>query len=201
MIKLRTATVNDAPMLSKIYEYYVKNTTISFEYDAPSASEFAERIEHKLEKYPFIVAEENGKAVGYAYASEYRERRAYDHSVELSIYVDRDEHHCGIGTALYTALFALLKEQNFASAYSCITIPNSPSVCFHEDMGFSLIGYFHRAGFKHGSWLDVSWYERPISDYSTPPQPIIPFPALDPAKVEEIYALATGQCKGETALC
>ena len=147
----------------------MENTTISFEYDAPTTEEFATRIAHKLEKYPFIVAECNGAAVGYAYASEYRERRAYDHSVELSIYIDKDERRCGIGTQLYSALLELLREQNFASAYSCITIPNSPSVSFHEEMGFKLIGHFRKAGFKHGVWLDVAWYGRAISSYDGPP--------------------------------
>ncbi len=166
----------------------MENTTISFEYDAPTPEEFAERIAHKLEKYPFIVAEDNGIAVGYAYASEYRERPAYNHSVELSIYVDKDERHCGIGTMLYSALLSLLSEQNFASAYSCITIPNSPSVAFHEEMDFKLIGYFHKAGFKHGTWLDVAWYERALSNYDTAPLDIIPFPSLDEKKVEKILS-------------
>ena len=188
MIKLRTATAKDAPTLSEIYKYYVENTTISFEYDAPSAEEFALRISHKLEKYPFIVAEDNGVPVGYAYASEYRERRAYDHSVELSIYVSKDERNCGIGTMLYSALLELLREQNVASAYACITIPNSPSVSFHEEMGFKLIGYFHKSGFKHGSWLDVAWYERALSDYSAPPLPLIPFPKLEREKIEGILS-------------
>lgn len=191
MIKLRTATAQDAPALSKIYKYYVENTTISFEYDAPTTEEFAERVTHKLEKYPFIVAEDNGTVVGYSYASEYRERRAYDHSVELSIYVDKDERHCGIGTMLYSALLSLLSEQNFASAYSCITIPNSPSVSFHEEMGFKLIGYFHKAGFKHGAWLDVAWYERALSSYDHAPLEIIPFPNLDKNKIEEILSSQT----------
>lgn len=188
MIKLRTATVGDAAALSRIYKYYVENTTISFEYDAPTTEEFAARITHKLEKYPFIVAECNGAAVGYAYASEYRERRAYDHSVELSIYIDKDERRCGIGTQLYSALLELLREQNFASAYSCITIPNSPSVSFHEEMGFKLIGHFRKAGFKHGVWLDVAWYGRAISSYDAPPIDVIPFPDLDKEKVDAILS-------------
>ena len=185
MIKLRTASVADAAALAKIYEYYVKNTTVSFEYDPPSVSEFAERISHKMQKYPYLVAEDDGRPVGYAYASEYRERRAYDWSVELSIYVDKDERSCGIGTLLYTALLALLREQNFASAYACITIPNSPSVSFHEEMGFALIGHFHRAGYKHGNWLDVAWYERALRA-GEPPQDIIPFPNLEKDLIDKI---------------
>ena len=188
MIKLRAATVNDASVLAGIYKYYVENTTISFEYDAPSERDFADRVAHRLEKYPFLVAEDNEAVVGYAYASEYRERRAYDHSVELSIYIDKDERRCGTGTLLYSALLEILKEQNFASAYSCITIPNSPSVSFHEEMGFKLIGYFHKAGFKHGSWLDVAWSEHPLSKYDAPPLDIIPVPLLDKNKLESILS-------------
>lgn len=187
MIKLRTATVRDGAALSKIYEYYTTNTTISFEYDAPSESEFSDRIAHKLERYPFIVAEINGSPVGYAYASEYRERIAYAHSVELSIYVDKDERSCGIGTMLYTALLAILKEQNFASAYACITIPNTPSATFHEEMGFQRIGDFHRAGFKHGAWLDVAWFEKHLIKFDGAPAPVIPFPMLSKDRIEEIF--------------
>lgn len=187
MIKLRTATALDGEALSEIYKYYVTNTTISFEYDAPSAEEFSDRIVHKLERYPFIVAEINGTPVGYAYAAEYRERIAYDHSVELSIYVDKDERSCGIGTMLYTALLSLLKEQNFASAYACITIPNTPSATFHEEMGFRRIGNFHRAGFKHGVWLDVAWFEKHLTSLDGTPDPVIPFPMLSSERVDEIF--------------
>jgi len=192
MIKLRVANTLDAPVLAKIYEYYVTNTTVSFEYVAPSESEFAERIATKLKKYPYIVAEINGKPVGYAYASEYRPRSAYDWSVELSIYVDKDERNCGIGTMLYTALLELLKAQNFASAYACITIPNSPSVYFHEEMGFTLAGHIHSAGYKKGSWLDVVWYERHIRK-DEPPKEIIPFPLLSAETVERILSDTVGR--------
>ena len=190
MITLRVATVADAPALAEIYEYYVTNTTVSFEYVAPDKAEFAARIAHKLERYPYIVAEIDDRVVGYAYASEYRERRAYDWSVELSIYVDKDERSCGIGTMLYTALFELLKAQNFVSAYACITIPNSPSIAFHEEMGFIPVGHFHSAGYKKGAWLDVMWYERAIR-HGEPPQDIIPFPELKKEEIERILSNVT----------
>lgn len=185
MIKLRIAHPEDANALSKIYEYYVTNTTVTFEYDPPSTEEFSNRIAARLTKYPYIVAELDGRLVGYAYAAEYRPRRAYDHSVELSVYIDRDERHTGIGTRLYNALIALLRAQNFATAYVCITIPNSPSVAFHEEMGFKFIGYFHNAGYKHDAWLDVAWYELPLCDYSEP-SPVIPFPDMDNKRIEDI---------------
>ena len=185
MIKLRIARPEDADALLKIYEYYVTSTTVTFEYDPPSVEEFSDRIAARLTKYPYIVAELDGRIVGYAYAAEYRSRRAYDHSVELSVYVSREERHTGIGTRLYTALVSLLRAQNFATAYVCITIPNSPSVAFHEEMGFELIGYFHKAGYKHGAWLDVAWYELPLCDYGEP-SPVIPFPEMDSKMIEDI---------------
>ena len=187
MITLRIANVLDAPALSKIYEYYVTNTTISFEYVAPTSEEFADRIADRLKKYPFVVAEDNGSPVGYAYASEYRHRSAYDWSVELSIYVDKDERSCGIGTMLYSALLGLLKAQNFASAYACITVPNSPSVSFHEEMGFAFAGHLHAAGYKKGNWLDVVWYEHHLRK-DEPPRDIIPFPLLPDETVRKILA-------------
>ena len=187
MITLRIATADDAYELSKIYEYYVTNTTISFEYVAPNEEEFAARITDRLKKYPYVVALDGERAVGYAYASEYRSRSAYNWSVELSIYVDKDERSCGIGTLLYSALLALLKEQNFVSAYACITVPNSPSVAFHEEMGFKFAGHLHSAGYKKGNWLDVVWYERAIRE-GEPPKEIIPFPMLKKERIKEILS-------------
>ena len=108
MIKLRIADKNDAQQLAPIYAYYVENTAISFEYSAPTVEEFESRILHKLEKYPFIVAAENGRCIGYAYASQFRERESYDWSVELSVYVDKEHLKKGVGTRLYGALLELL---------------------------------------------------------------------------------------------
>ena len=104
MLTLRVATPADGAVLSEIYAYYVNTSAISYEYVAPDAKEFAERIAHKLEKYPYIVAELDGKPVGYAYASEFRERAAYAWCVELSVYVDRSCRGRGVGSTLYTAL-------------------------------------------------------------------------------------------------
>ena len=111
MITLRKATPNDGDSLAKIYQHYVEDTAVTFEYVAPTGKEFAERIAHKTEKYPFIVAEEDGRPVGYAYASEYRERAAYSWDVETSVYVDVDHRGRGIGKKLYAALEKLLKAQ------------------------------------------------------------------------------------------
>lgn len=185
MLTLRVATIKDAAALANIYEYYVNNTTVTFEYEAPNEKEFAARIAHKLEKYPYIVAEKDGDPVGYAYASELRERAAYGWDVELSVYVREDERGKGIGKQLYTALIEILRIQNFANLYACITCPNEPSVLLHDSLGFSIVGRFHSAGYKHGRWLDVVWLEKRINN-ADQPQSVIPFPKLDKNEVNKM---------------
>jgi phosphinothricin acetyltransferase len=185
MIKLRIATKEDGAALAAIYAYYVENTAITFEYVAPSAEEFGERIAHKLEKYPYIVAEENGRAVGYAYADMYRERAAFNWSCELSVYVDKNETGKGIGKHLYNALIDILRLQGFVSVVASITYPNESSVALHEKMGFVHLGTMHDIGYKFGRWLDLMWFEKRISDVSAPTT-IIPFPEIESEKITAV---------------
>ena len=185
MITLRKARVTDGGALAAIYKHYVENTAITFEYIAPSAEEFASRIAHKTEKYPFIVAEEDGRPVGYAYASEYRERAAYSWDVETSVYIDVDHRGQGIGKKLYAALEEILKLQNVVNLYACITYPNPQSIGMHEAMGFQHAGRFRGAGFKMGEWHDVCWLEKQLN-CPQEPQPVIPYPCLDQGTVNEI---------------
>lgn len=185
MITLRKATEKDGKALAAIYKYYVESTAITFEYVAPDGDEFAERIIHKTEKYPFIVAEEDGRPIGYAYASEYRERAAYSWDVETSVYVDVEHQGRGIGKRLYSALEEILKIQNVVNMYACITYPNVHSVAMHEAFGFEYIGRFHFAGFKFGKWRDVSWFGKQIS-FPLDPMPVIPYPLIDADTVDVI---------------
>ena len=184
MIRLRIATPEDGAALAEIYGYYVKNTAISFEYEAPDKDEFSRRIEHKLEKYPYIVAEIDGRPVGYAYASEFRERAAYDWDAELSVYVDKDERYNGVGQMLYTALIELLKAQNFVNLYAWITTPNPTSEKFHEKIGFSKLCEIPKVGYKNERWYGITWYCLSLSDGA--PKPIIPFPNLDRSHLTEL---------------
>ena len=188
MINLRVANISDAKALSEIYKYYVENTTISFEYIAPDVNEFSKRITDKLEKYPFIVAEEDGRVIGYAYASSFRERAAYGWDAELSVYIDKTKRHQGTGTRLYTALIDILKLQNFVSLYAGVTVPNPASATLHEKFGFNIVGTYHAVGYKKEQWLDVVWYEKNIGDLY-PPKPIIPFPHLTKALLDEILSV------------
>lgn len=187
MINLRIATKEDGTALAAIYAYYVENTAITFEYVAPTAEEFGERITHKLEKYPYIIAEENGRAVGYAYADMYRERAAFNWSCELSVYVDKSETGKGTGRRLYNALIELLRVQGFISVVASITYPNEASVALHEKMGFTHLGTMHNIGFKFGRWLDLMWFEKRISNAEAPAA-IIPFPELDEGSVSSVLA-------------
>ncbi len=189
MVILRTAVAEDAPELARIYSHYVENTAISFEHTAPDAKEFAERIEHKLEKYPFIVAVCDGRCIGYAYASQLRERKSYDWCAELSVYIDKEHLRKGIGKRLYSALIDILAKQNFAMLYSGVTAPNPASEALHEGFGFKRLGVTKSIGFKNGSWRDVIWFEKQINYFrGEAPAEIIPFPMLDKTIID--YALS-----------
>ena len=185
MIKLRVAVPDDGEALAKIYEYYVTDTTITFEYIPPDGKEFSRRIADKLTRYPYLVAEEDGVPVGYAYASGFRERAAYDWDTELSVYVARDSRHKGVGSRLYTALIEILKLQNFTNLYAWITAPNPESEALHTRLGFEKLCRVSDIGYKHGAWRDIMWYRLCLPSGEAPRE-IIPFSELDAARVEEI---------------
>lgn len=178
-MNIRIASPEDAPALLEIYAPYVKNTSITFEYEVPSVKDFSERIRHTLEKYPYLVAEENHTPVGYAYVSAFKSRAAYDWSVETSIYVSQDKKHAGVGKALYTALEKLLTRQHICNLCACITYPNPVSLAFHESFGYKTVAHFHQSGFKQGQWLDMIWMEKELCPHTNPPEPFLPFPQVD----------------------
>ena len=169
---IRFANPDDAGRILKIYAPYITDTVISFEYDVPSLADFTARVERISGKYPYIVYERDGVVVGYAYASPYIERAAYDYTVDLSVYVDAA--YCGqnIGECLYASLLDILAKQGFYNAYACITATNQNSLNFHKRMGFTDAGTHPLAGFKHGKWLDVCWYYKRLQADTNPPQPL-----------------------------
>ena len=169
---IRFATPDDAGRILEIYAPYITDTVISFEYDVPTLADFTARVERISSKYPYIVYERDGMIVGYAYASPYIERAAYDYTVDLSVYVDAA--YCGqsIGECLYAALLDILAKQGFYNTYACITATNQNSLNFHKRMGFTDAGTHLLAGFKHGRWLDVCWYYKRLQADTNPPQPL-----------------------------
>lgn len=170
---IRLATPTDAVAMLAIYAPYIRNTSITFETGVPAVADFANRIRSYLEHWPWLVYEKDGQIVGYAYASRYRERVAYQWSVECSAYVHDDYLRSGIANALYTALFAILKKQGFTTVYAVINLPNERSVAFHEHMGFIYFATYAKVGYKLGNWKDVGWWQLQLNEYlQEPPVPV-----------------------------
>lgn len=178
-MRIRLASPDaDAAAIAAIYRPAIERTIASFESPAPDAAEMAERVRRTLARTPWLVAEDAGGVVAYAYAGPHRERAGYRWSVDVSVYVADTHHGRGIGRRLYEELFAILRRQRFVNAYAGIARPNPASVALHERMGMRLIGVYERAGFKFDAWYDVAWYGLRLTDpEATPPEPI-PLPEL-----------------------
>ena len=177
--KIRPATLEDAKALVDIYAYYVKETAITFEYEVPSVSEFRSRIETILKKFPYIVVEDDKEILGYAYASAFHERQAYQWCAEMSIYLKKDLRRCGLGRMLYEELEKELLALGYLNLNACIGYPDEEdehltfdSVRFHEKMGYSMVGEFHKCGYKFGRWYNMVWMEKLIGDHTDSPMPI-----------------------------
>lgn len=170
----------DAAEILAIYAPYVENTAVSFEYEVPSVEEFRGRIESTIKKYPYIAAcDEGGKILGYAYAGVFHARKAYDWSVETSIYIARDARRGGVGRALHDELEKALLAQGILNMNACIAAPRGEdenltedSIRFHEAMGYRLVGRFYYSGCKFGKWYDMVWMEKLLGEHP-----------LNPAKV------------------
>ncbi len=161
-ISLRQATPGDGAAVAAIYRPIVEQTAISFEEVPPAADDMAGRIAHVLERYPYLVAEQDKRVIGYAYAAQHMERAAYRWSVNVSAYVAESARGAGVGKRLYRALFETLAERGFHMAMAGITLPNEASVKLHEGMGFQPVGIYREVGFKFGHWHDVGWWQRRI---------------------------------------
>jgi len=176
---IRVATVEDAGAVAEIYAPYVKDSAISFEIEPPTPSEMAGRIARILETHPWLVLQEEGRVIGYAYAGAHAPRAAYRWSVDVTAYMRADARRKGHARALYTRLFEILVRQNFHAAYAGITLPNEPSVGFHEAMGFAPVGVYREVGFKMGAWRDVGWWGKTLGPAPATPAEPVPFAALD----------------------
>lgn len=169
-ITIRNATSADAERLVEIYAPYVENTAITFEYDVPSIAAFSERIQNISARYPYFVAIDNDTIVGYAYATQLGERKAFSWAVETAIYLDQSYHGGGIGKKLYTALEKALVEQGITNMYARIVSPHPQSIGFHTSFGFKTAGLLHACGFKLGKWHDLVYMEKQIAELAIPPK-------------------------------
>jgi L-amino acid N-acyltransferase YncA len=176
--RIRRVDVADAEAVRAIYAPFITDSATSFEAVVPDLAEIERRLQAHADYYPWLVFERDGTVLGYAYGSPHRARTAYQWSVEVSVYIDARAHRQGVGRALYTALFGLLRRQCYMNAFAGITLPNAPSVGLHESLGFVPVGVFRQIGFKFDRWHDVGWLHLRLSDAAKPPSDPLPTAGL-----------------------
>jgi L-amino acid N-acyltransferase YncA len=166
---VRDASDRDAAACAAIYAPYVEDTAISFETDPPSPADMAERIAAASRRHAWLVLEEEGRVVGYAYGATFHPRSAYRWACEVSVYLELGRRRTGGGRMLYDALLARLVDRGFRVAVAGMTLPNDASVGLHRAMGFEPVGTYRHIGFKHGVWHDVAWTQRVLASGGYPP--------------------------------
>ncbi len=159
-MNIRSASETDAAELARIYNYYIDNTCVTFETEAIDKVEMAQRIADTARiPLPWLVAEEQGRILGYAYATKWKGRCAYRFSVESTIYLDTGETGKGTGRKLYAALIESIRAHSMRSVIGGIALPNEASIRLHESLGFRKVGHFERVGFKQDRWVDVGYWQ------------------------------------------
>lgn len=165
---IRFAEVSDVPQMLAIYAPFVENTTTSFEYTVPTQEAFTARFLEKTERFPWLVWEEDGQVLGYAYGSAPFERAAYGWCAEVSIYLHPSVHGRGIGRKLYAVIEELLRLQGFWKVYAIVTSENLSSIAFHKAVGYTTTAVFPNCGFKFGHWLGTIWLEKVLNSGEMP---------------------------------
>ena len=185
-IHIRMAQAGDASALLDIFAPYVLQTAVAFNYEPPTLKEFSATMADRLRRYPYLVAQRGGELIGYAYASPFKTRAAYDWAIETSIYVKKGQTGTGCGRALYDALERILKAQHILSTYACIAYTDRPddhlsnnSPEFHAHMGFELTAKFPKCGYKFNKWYDMIWMHKEIGPHADTPLPVISVTELD----------------------
>lgn len=182
---IRIAQESDAPALLEIYAPFVTNTAVTFDIEPPTLAEFIQKMNKIKEEAPYLVFEQEGNVLGYAYASSHRQRAAYRWTRELSVYIHEEAKSKKCGTALYTSLLELLRCQNYRTVLAGITLPNIPSVNFHERLGFYPVGVYDNIGFKLGKSHRVGWWQLMLQEDKEPAREII--------AIEQVLATEKGQ--------
>ena len=196
MTCVRAAVPRDAERLLEIYIPFVISedsslSNVSFELEAPSLEEFRQRIVDISAKFPYLVAQVGNELWGYVYCHPYRERLAYQWSVEVTIYLAPVGQGKGLGRVLYEAMEEILRLQGITMAYSCITLGNEHSIKMHEALGYRLIGTFSKSGYKNGQWLDTVWLEKELQPCPAQPENMRSWRELEAAKVDPILVNAS----------
>jgi phosphinothricin acetyltransferase len=168
-VTIRVATDDDAAAVAAVYAPYVEETGISFEYEVPSVSEMGDRIRAA---HLWLVAEQAGRMVGYAYAGAFAARAAYQWSCELSVYIEQGSHRLGVGRTLIGEIISRVRELGYVSAFAGIALPNAGSSGLFESFGFERVATYRNVGYKLGTWYDVGWWQLALNEPGTPPSPI-----------------------------
>ena len=177
-MSIRRARVADVRQMLAIYDYFVRNTAVSFEYETPTQEEFSKRLSEHIALYPWLVWEENGRVLGYAYAGKAFERAAYAWNAEISCYLAEEIRGKGIGRKLYAAIEDILRRQGVRKVFAVVTSANAPSVAFHKALGYRKAVTYRKVGFKQGKWYDVIWLEKLLQPLGKPEQFPIPWEEL-----------------------
>lgn len=167
---IRDARRSDVPAMLAIYAPFVEHTAVSFEYDVPTEAEFARRLEEHQAAFPWLVCEENGRVMGYAYAGRAFERAAYGWNAEISCYLAPELRGRGVGRRLYARIEEILTRLGYYKLFAVVTSANAPSVAFHRALGFRDAACFRNVGYKQGGWYDVLWLEKTLCDRPEPPR-------------------------------
>ena len=183
---IRMATPEDAPDVLAIYSPYIRDTAVTFEVKAPSNAEYARKIEKILGRFPYLVAEHNGKVRAYAYASPSGEHAAYQWNAELLVYVNGDYQHRGLGSRLYNVLIELLGLLGYRNLYALITLPNEGSISMHQRLGFTPLAVHKNAGYKLGRRHNVAWLEKNLGPYRPEPDAPILMKKLAPEQLRRV---------------
>ena len=160
---VRAAELSDSSAIAAIYNHYVANTIITFEEEPVEAADIARRIGNvRSASLPWLVAEEDSRVAGYAYATPWKARSAYRFSVEVTVYVALESAGRGIGSMLYSNLFSHLHTLGIHAVIGGIALPNDLSVALHEKFGLKKVAHFLQVGFKFNRWVDVGYWERTL---------------------------------------
>jgi len=188
---IRIATKDDAAAMLDIYAPFILNSGITQETEVPSIEEFQKRILLNLKERPWLVCEIDNQIAGYAYASKHRDRSGYQWCVEVSVYIHEKFYRYGVANALYTALFDILKLQNYVNAYAVITLPNEKSISFHKKFGFEHLTTYPKIGYKLGQWHDVGWMQYEINPHKKDPVDPLKFTVLDKSVIDAILKMSS----------
>lgn len=181
---IRIARDEDAAAIHAIYAPSITSGVATFETELPGVDAMRERLRVRLQHYPWLVWEDAGEVLAYAYAGRFRERAAYDWIAETSIYVRHDAQRRGIARKLYGALLDVMRLQGITQAVGVITLPGTVSVTMHEAMGFTPAGVWRQCGYKLDKWWDVGVWQKELQAATNPPMAVTRFPQLSPTQLQ-----------------